>query len=169
MPAEANPDLSQLSRRYRPALMSYFLRRVGNHADAEDLTQEVFVRLAGAGADHMRAVDAYLFQTAANLLRDRSRRDKVRFDYLAAQLALEGAELEPLDPPRVLAGRRSLTSLVARLRELPERTRAIFLLYRVENMGKREIAQAYGVCQSTVEKEVGKAMAYLMRFREDGE
>ena len=113
MSAEARPDLNQLSRRYRPALMSYFLRRVGNHADAEDLTQEVFVRLANADAGEMRAVDAYLFQTAANLLRDRSRRDKVRFDYLAAQLAMEDAELEPIDPPRVLAGRRSLTSLAA--------------------------------------------------------
>lgn len=170
-PVQPQPEteLAQLSRRYRPALMSYFLRRVHGHAEAEDLTQEVFVRLTTVAPARMRSVEAYLFQVAANLLRDRSRREKVRFDYAAAQLALEDAGVEPLDPPRVVAGRRSVAALAARLRELPERTRAMFVLYRIENMSKRDIAEAYGVCQSTVEKQVGKAMAYLMQCREDGE
>jgi DNA-directed RNA polymerase specialized sigma24 family protein len=59
-----------------------------------------------------------------------------------------------------------LAALVARLMELPERTREIFILYRVENIARRNIAQAYGLSLSTVEKEVARATAYLMLYRE---
>jgi RNA polymerase sigma-70 factor (ECF subfamily) len=36
-------DYEALNRRWRPALVAFFLRRVRSHAEAEDLTQEVFV------------------------------------------------------------------------------------------------------------------------------
>jgi len=40
--------LGHLDARFRRPLMSFFLRRIGDRAEAEDLTQEVFVRLIGA-------------------------------------------------------------------------------------------------------------------------
>jgi RNA polymerase sigma factor (sigma-70 family) len=162
-------SLSELGRRLRPALISYFLRRVRNPADAEDLTHEVFVRLANVPLDHLRSADGYVFQVAANLLRDHGRRHKVRDDYAQA-LALHGELVtESLDPARIVAGRRSLASLVARLGELDDRTRELFVLYRIENVSKRDIADAYRVSISTVEKEVARATAYLTLFREDDE
>src|SRR5450756_350333 len=65
----------------RPALVSYFLRRVRDPSEAEDLAHEVFIRLAGAPLESLRSTDAYVFQVAANLLCDRARRNKVREDY----------------------------------------------------------------------------------------
>ncbi|MGE5501703.1 MAG: hypothetical protein ACM3W4_07240 [Ignavibacteriales bacterium] len=41
MQALAEGELVQLDRRFRPALMAFFLRRIANHAEAEDLAQEV--------------------------------------------------------------------------------------------------------------------------------
>jgi RNA polymerase sigma factor (sigma-70 family) len=161
MQAAAEGDLVQLNRRFRPALMSFFLRRLSNHAEAEDLTQEVFARLVNLSPGELTQADAYIFQIAANLLRDRGRREKVRDAYRFGVLASEGVGVEPIDPERVLAGRQSLGQIAAALREAPERTRSIFILYRVEQMKKRDIAETYGISTSAVDKHLMKAMSHL--------
>jgi len=167
--AAAEPDLAQLARRYRPALMSYFLRRVRSHAEAEDLTQDVFMRLTTLAARDFKSADAYIFRVAANLLADRARRNKVRRLHASEQLAMTGFGVDPLDPDRVSEGRRSLAALAERLRLLPERSRAIFVLYRVEGMNKRTIAEAFNCSVSTVEKQIAFVMARLMLTYEDGQ
>ena len=50
MQAQDDNAIERFHREYRPALMAFFLRRVHNPADAEDLTQEVFIRIAAAHA-----------------------------------------------------------------------------------------------------------------------
>jgi RNA polymerase sigma-70 factor (ECF subfamily) len=162
MRPEPESDLARLNRRFRPALMAFFLRRLRNHAEAEDMTQDVFVRLAGADAGQMKSADAYIFQIAANLLRDRGRREKVRADYRERLWSQDGAEVDPLDPLRFTADRESLQLLVGGLRELPEPTRAIFVLYRLENVDKRAIAETYGLAMSSVDRHLAKAMAHLI-------
>lgn len=162
MRPEPESDLAHLNRRFRPALMAFFLRRLRNHAEAEDMTQDVFVRLAATNAGDMKSADAYIFQIAANLLRDRSRREKVRADYRERLWSQEGAEVDPLDPLRFTADRESLAQLVGGLKELPEPTRAIFVLYRLENVDKRAIAEAYGLAVSSVDRHLAKAMAHLI-------
>ena len=164
LPEVEEDKLTQLNRRYRPALMSFFLRRLHNHAEAEDLTQEVFVRLATLrGGQQIAHADAYVFQAAANLLRDRGRREKVRTDYRAGIQEQPNADVGLLDPVRVLAGQETLAELVAGLRELGERTRQVFILYRLENMKKRDIADIYRISISAVDKHLLKAMAHLTR------
>lgn len=142
--------------------MSFFLRRLRNHSEAEDLTQEVFVRLAASGSDkNFSNLDGYVFQTAANLLRDRIRREKVRNEYRQGLDEADSFPNEPLDPDRIYAGRESLNQAVMALRELNERTRAIFILFRLENMKQRDIANMFGISVSAVEKHVARAIAHL--------
>jgi RNA polymerase sigma factor (sigma-70 family) len=163
-------QLDDLCRRFRPALLAYFLRRVPNPDEAEDLAHDVFIRLAGISLEQLRSADAYVFQVAANLLRDRARRRKIRDAYAASEVAAAEAEefaAHVFEPERIEVARRSLAALVARLRELPERTREIFILYRIENVARRDIAQAYGLSLSTVEKEISRATAYLMIHQEN--
>jgi RNA polymerase sigma-70 factor (ECF subfamily) len=161
MRSEPESDLARLNRRFRPALMAFFLRRLRNHAEAEDMTQDVFVRLAAADPNKMQSADAYIFQIAANLLRDRSRREKVRADYRERLWGQEGGEIDPLDPQRIAADRESLQQLIGGLKDLPETTRAIFVLYRLENVDKRAIAEAYALAISSVDRHLAKAMAHL--------
>ena len=168
MSVAAQQDLAQLSRRFRPALMSYFLRRVRSHAEAEDLTQDVFVRLTSLDPAEWRSAEAFIFRMAANLLSDRSRRAAVRQRHATEELTNVGLGVDPLDPGRVTAARRSLSILAEKLKELPSRTRTMFVLYRIEAMNKRAIAEAFGCSVSTVEKQVARAMAHLMLIREDG-
>lgn len=168
MQAENVGDQAQLSRRWRPALMAFFLRRVRDHAEAEDLTQEVFARLLGGGREAIaRSPDAYVFQVAANLLSDRARRAKVRSDYRERMGLFEELGLDPLDPHRVAAGRAELMALAAGLQELPERTRTIFTLYRIEHMRLDTIAEGFGISKSAVKQHVAKAMAFLMARTRD--
>jgi RNA polymerase sigma factor (sigma-70 family) len=143
--------------------MAFFLRRLGNHAEAEDLTQEVFVRLAGMDSRQMNSAESYIFRMAVNLLRDRGRREKVRFNHRAEALSAEDVGVDLLDPLRVVAGRESLVDLGAALRELPERTRDVFILYRLEHVDKRDIAQAFEISLSTLERHLTRAMAHLVR------
>ena len=45
MQPEADDTMSAMSRRFRPALIAFFLRRIRNHSEAEDLTQEGLLRV----------------------------------------------------------------------------------------------------------------------------
>jgi RNA polymerase sigma-70 factor (ECF subfamily) len=151
-----------LNRRWRPALMAFFLRRVRNHAEAEDLTQEVFTRLLG-GEGTASAPDGYVFQVASNLITDRARRQKVRADYRETLTQIEPVAIETIDPYRIVSGRAALEAFERYMEALPERTRAIFILYRIENVPQADIADAFGISASAVKKHVAKAMAFLMQ------
>lgn len=162
MRGEAVKVIGDLSVRFRPALMAFFLRRIHNFPEAEDLTQEVLLRIAQKSEtlDTGRP-DAYVFQIAANLLRDRARRNNVRDSYLSGIAASDDGQVEERDPDRVLEGRQSLASVLAALRAMPERTRTIFILFRLENLKQREIADMLGVSIRTIEQHVARASLIL--------
>jgi RNA polymerase sigma factor (sigma-70 family) len=155
------PEFEALTRTFRPVLMRYFQRRTRSLHDAQDLTQEVFIRLARTNVADINTREAYIFNVAANLLRDKLRRERVRFTHQAdAQAGDPGLDL--LDPHRVAAGHEMLQALYAALAELPEKTRRIFTLYRIENVSKKTIAAEFGIGESAVEKQVTRAMAFLI-------
>lgn len=151
-----------LGRRWRPVLLSYFLRRVRDHAEAEDLTQELIAKLLRHEGEPVAIPEAYIFQMASNLLADRARRQKVRVQYRELVGRTEGVGIDPLDPFRIAAGRAELAQLARALAGLPDRTRSIFILYRLENLGQDAIAETFGISVSAVKKHVARAMAGLM-------
>jgi RNA polymerase sigma-70 factor (ECF subfamily) len=162
-PREGEAFLERMSAAYRQPLMRFFRRRTGTDAEAEDLTQEVFVRLLrqpdSASIDNP---EAFLFRTALNLLRDRARRNRTRASH-AAELAHRLDRFEGLSPERVLEGRQSLQRALQVLGELDERVRDAFVLHRLEGLKYAEIAELFGVSVSSVEKYVIKALAHLAR------
>lgn len=159
---EAEADAGTMNRRFRSPLMAFFVRRLHNHSDAEDLTQEVLMRVTERSASiDKRGPDAYVFQVAANLLRDRNRRLKVRTAYQTGLGMLDAARVEELEPGRVIAARHSLTVVLRALNELPERTRNIFILFRLESMRQKDIASMLGLSVRTVEQHVIRASVHL--------
>jgi RNA polymerase sigma-70 factor (ECF subfamily) len=153
----------RLSETYRGPLTAYFERRVRSRAEAEDLTQEVFLRLVrrldAAAIDNP---EAFLFRTAVNLLRDRSRREKTFRNHLT-ETELRQDRFEGISPERVLESRQALQRALQCLEELDERTRDAFILHRLEGLKYAEIAEVFGVSVSSVEKYIIKALAHLMR------
>ena len=161
--AAADAFLRGLSAAYHQPLVRYFRRRVGTLEEAEDLTQEVFLRLVRRpDAEQIDNPEAFLFRTAVNLLRDRSRRGKTAASHLA-EISDHQDRFEALSPERVLQGRQSLNSALRVLEELDERTRDVFILHRLEGLKYAEIANLYGVSVSSIEKYIIKALAHLAR------
>jgi RNA polymerase sigma-70 factor (ECF subfamily) len=156
-------DLVFLSREYRPALMAFFLRRVRDHSEAEDLTQEVFVRLTNHSGEEVECSSAYVFQVASNLLKDRVRRYRTRLDYRSSIGEIESHYVDQLDPHRVAAARDSIAAMCKALGELNDITRQVFVLYRLEGMNKAVIADSFGLSISSIEKHITKATVFLTR------
>jgi RNA polymerase sigma-70 factor (ECF subfamily) len=161
---------SELDARFRAPLMAYFLRRTGSRNEAEDLTQETFVRLIGSDSFmHAQEADAFVFRVASNLLQDRARsvarRKQVHVQPLEAQseISVDRLATENREPERVLMAKESLIEVLECLNELSERTRSIFILFRLEGMKQKDIAQLYGLGVSTVEKHVMAAALHLAR------
>ncbi|WP_174298248.1 RNA polymerase sigma factor [Sphingomonas bacterium] len=160
---------------FRRPLLSFFLRRVKDAGEAEDLTQEVFSRLLPKHPqDGIADARGYVFRIAVNLLRDRARRKGVRnaallSDVHPGRVASLVAELvEDRHPERVLLAKDEVGRVVRALGALPERTRDMYLLFRLESMKQRDIAHLYGLSRSTVEKEVTRATLHLALWLERG-
>jgi RNA polymerase sigma factor (sigma-70 family) len=163
---DARARLDGLARRYYAPLASFFRKRARNSDDVQDLVQQVFLRLAQSQRfDEVRNPEGYIFQTASNALRDHARRHSVRERFAEAQLQSDG---EPGDfsPERVLQGREGLTQVAEALRQLPERTRDVFVLRCFEGLKCAEIGQLQDISVRAVEKHLAKAMVHLTRALE---
>lgn len=156
--------LGDLFDRYRGALLAYFLRRTRNRADAEDLTHDVFVRLGRLDpATELHNAEAFIFQTAANLLRDRARRADAQRNVVVESSSMPDQPTGEPDAERVLSAKVELSRVMDALNSLSERTRNIFILRRLEQMKCEEIAAFYGISVSAVEQHITKALAHLAK------
>jgi len=163
-PPTLNPvtdrDLGQL----RTSLKRYFRARIKNDGEVEDLVQEVFTRVAarkeGGQVEHL---DRYLFQTASSVLADRARLMRARRAELHVEFDPDHHSPTDIDPHRTLSGREDLRAVTSVLLVLPARTRAVFVLHRLEGRKYREIAVQLGISVSAVEKHMARAVLHLAR------
>jgi RNA polymerase sigma-70 factor (ECF subfamily) len=162
VPESDQSALEALSRQYRAVLLRYFARRGVHPADLEDLTQEVFAHLAGRQRFvEIERRDAYLFETAAHVAIDHHRRATARRRQLHDPYEDKVHGGRDFSSERVQEGREELALLSVALRELPERTRHVFLLARLESLPHQRIAQQLHISNSAVEKHLAKAIAHL--------
>jgi RNA polymerase sigma-70 factor (ECF subfamily) len=153
--------------RFRPSLLRFFERRV-DRSEAEDLVQDVFVRLSRRGdLDRIEKLGGYVFETAANVLRDRGRRRRVREADRHELFDGNRHGGEDFAADRVVEGQERLRRAGAALLELPERTRNVFVLRRMEGLRYQDVAVRLGISVSAVEKHMARAVAHLMRLRDD--
>jgi RNA polymerase sigma factor (sigma-70 family) len=154
-------------RQYTAQLRGFFVKRVRNPADVDDLVQEVFLQLiqrdrnskTGEAIEHM---EQYTFQAAANVLRDRGRRDQVRhrsahesFDEALHALTTE------ITPERIVLGHEGIDRVNAVLSQLPERTRDVFVLRWTEKQSFPEIAQMLGMSTRAAQRHMALALKHL--------
>src|SRR3546814_12578559 len=72
---------------------------------------------------------------------------------------VEDAEVDSIDAFRIVVGRTELERLEAAISALPKLTRALFLVFRLENMTQDQIAAIYGISTRSVKRHVARAMA----------
>ena len=155
--------LRTLVARHRHRIWGLLLRSTGNEADAEDLFQEVWIRVVRAAGDFdpRQRFAPWLYRIAVNLLRDAARRRK------AMPIAPTGDGTLPEQADRrrgadeeVAAGQeaRALHQAIA---SLPAGQRDVLLLRWIEGLGEREVAEAVGIPPGTVKSRLHHAMRNL--------
>ncbi len=161
IPASSNEDLQTLAHTYTQPLIRYFLRRGVPAESAEDCAQEVFLRLAKMSGPAIENPQAYLFTIAASVTIDRAR--KLKSTQASKHVSFENLFLSDHTPgpARVLEGREALAQLDRALRELPAKTREIFLLNRLEGLTYTQLATRYGITIKGIEKQMSRALAHI--------
>lgn len=163
---EKQQVIESFYRKYKTVLKNYFVRRVRSHAEADDLTQELLIRVTQqVDRNEIENPDAFVFTVAGNLLRNKAR-EWQRGNRKAEQLEYLARMVESVSPERILSQRETLNLLMQHLELLNTRAREVFFLHRLEGMKYSEIALHYGISVSTVEKDMIKAIAHISRCSE---
>jgi RNA polymerase sigma factor (sigma-70 family) len=143
-------------------LTGFFQRRVQNDAEIEDMVQDVFARMvARDSAEPVEHLGGYVLKTASSVLTDWARRRASRGAgrHVAFDSELHGEN--EIDPERILGAKQALHAATAALLSLPERTRTVFILRRLEGQRYQDIAAHLGISLSAVEKHMVRAIRHL--------
>ena len=154
--------VTALHQQLRGPLQRFFATYRLNADDADDLTQEVFLRLVRPGqAGELRDPVAFVFTLARNLVRDRARRLYTRC--ARASVAIEEVELPcgMPTPEQALEQQDRLRAAESVLASLKPNAREAFLLRRVYGHEYADIAARMGVSVSMIEKHMMAATAAL--------
>jgi len=144
--------------RERPTLLRLLKARLGNAEDAEDVLQELWLRLSTMNSAPIAQPGGYIFRMANNLATDRHRSilASARRESEWVETYGQSGEVAPSVQAGMLASER-LRQIDAAVAALPERTARIFRLYRYEDMPRRSIAERIGISVSAVEKHLQTA------------
>ncbi|WP_051334746.1 sigma-70 family RNA polymerase sigma factor [Bradyrhizobium sp. Ai1a-2] len=135
-------------------------RYLGSAELAGDALHDTWLRLErGGDLAQVRAPDTYLLRAAINIARDNLRAEN-RLVTTSDANALLGIADDAPGAERDAEGRSHLRMLMEVMAELPPRQKAILLAARVEGLGRREIAQRYGVSVRYVHRELQAAHDY---------
>lgn len=162
-PSQAQRDMAAAEAApVRHWLERFFERRIRNAWEVDDLVQDVFVRIAARDStEPVQNLGAYVLRTAVSVLADRSRRWRSKRQDLHVAFDADQHGAEEFSPERVLEGRQELSAATAALLSLPERTRTVFILCRLDGMKQRDVAGQLGISVSAVEKHMVKAVRHL--------
>ena len=160
---DASPRRELVERIYSShsrSVRSFFRRALRSEQDAEDLTQDTFLRAHGsARLDDLRNPGAFLLQIARNLLRDRFRHERL-VSYSSVEDIEEAGLPDPSGTPEEIThARRELRALSRALLTLPERTRQAVILHKFHHLTYRQVAAVMGTSPKTVEKQIASGIA----------
>ena len=164
IPRETTGSFDQVVRQREAQVLRTAFRILGNWADAEDVAQEVFLRLHKNGLkfENEAAAGGWLYRVTVNLCVDRTR---------SARPAQELPELASRDRSAeaavLLEEKKQL--LMGALAMLPAKERAAVVLREIEGLSTAEVAEVLGSTEVTVRSQISKAMVKLRSIlnRED--
>lgn len=146
---------------HQDSLKRFLLRRLGNAALAEDLTQETWLRAASANAAVVENPKSYLFRVAANLANDHLRHTRHGIELDGPQDMLPSYPDRQPSPEQQAIDRSELQRLLRAVAALPPRQREVFILAKVHELSHAEIAERLGIAKNTVMVHMAGALAGL--------
>jgi RNA polymerase sigma factor (sigma-70 family) len=167
MQAYANGDaraFEQLYARHRGPLFRFVLRNLRVRAQAEEVFQEVWMRLVTARTRYRveARFSTWLYRIALNLIIDHGRRQKPEHNGESAETALRlAADGEERRPDHTLSDFEQRRRLQLALEELPEDQRIAILLRLEQELSLEEIGELTGAGRETVKSRLRYAMDKL--------
>ena len=164
----SNPKLEQAYLAHRPRLLRFLAARGAGDA-AEDLLQELWLRLARAADSEAAANLAYMMRAADRLMIDRYRARRQEALREQAWSEAQPGLAEDIDPSpdaeRSIAARQHVTRVEQALAALGERPARIFRRHRIDGLAQRDIAAELGISISTVESDLRRAYRAVADLR----
>jgi RNA polymerase sigma-70 factor (ECF subfamily) len=156
------PTWEEIVDRHSDRVYRLAFRLTGNRHDAEDLTQEVFVRVFRSLATYQPGTfEGWLHRITTNLFLDQARRkQRIRFDALSDERADRLHSDEP-DPDTAYADQTFDDDVERALSTLPPEFRAAVVLCDVEGLSYDEIAQIMDAKLGTVRSRIHRGRAML--------
>jgi RNA polymerase sigma-70 factor, ECF subfamily len=161
--AQVDAEFSELYRTHLRDIYSYSYYRVGNHHDAEDLTEQTFLQAyrhferAQSESDG-RPLRPWLIRIAHNLAanhyRYRSRRPQSPLEESAPIAAVHSTE-------ELVAGRDELARVLEGVKQLPDDRREALIMRFSLGMDNREIARALGRSEGATKVLIHRAIKQL--------
>jgi RNA polymerase sigma-70 factor (ECF subfamily) len=156
------PTWEEVVRQHSARVYRLAYRLTGNSHDAEDLTQEVFVRVFRSLSSYTPGTfEGWLHRITTNLFLDMARRrQRIRFEGLGDESAqwLSGAEPTPA---QAFDDRHLDGDIQAALKALAPEYRAAVVLCDIEGLSYEEIAETLGVKLGTVRSRIHRGRAQL--------
>lgn len=166
---DGNPEaFAAIVVRHEAAIYNFCYRMTGNHEDADDVTQECFIRAFHALPRTTRElnVPAWLHRIAANacidLLRRRQRIRWLPWDLGKHERLLPGSQGD--EPEHATLGSETQAVVQEILRRMQPRHRAVLLLREFDGLQSKEIAQALGLSTSAVNSLLFRAREEFRRL-----
>ncbi|WP_432514333.1 RNA polymerase sigma factor SigE [Kineococcus sp. SYSU DK001] len=156
------PTWDEVVRDHSTRVYRLAYRLTGNRHDAEDLTQEVFVRVFRSLSNYQPGTfEGWLHRITTNLFLDQVRRkQRIRFDALAED-ANEKLPSTDVGPERAYEHRNLDDDVQRALDALPPDFRAVVVLCDIEGLSYEEIAATLGVKLGTVRSRIHRGRAQL--------
>ncbi|MGD0548000.1 MAG: sigma-70 family RNA polymerase sigma factor [Terracidiphilus sp.] len=166
-----------LAEKYHRPIIHFLFRMVRNQAIAEELAQEVFLRVYRARQSYRAEAkfSTWLYRIAANLAvnhaRDTKHERTVQYVYLDAPDEETGAAPEVADgalsvEQQLLRAER-MKAIRAKVRSLPERQRMAVLMHKYQGMDYREIGEVLKLSESAVKSLLFRAYQALRESLKD--
>lgn len=161
--------LQALFDRHRAEILRFLAARCGNAEEAQDLLQDLWLKLARSAPGPVRNGRAYLFRMANNLVLDKARgarramrRDRAWLDADGPVPDLPEHRPDPADnAEETLARQQEVEALREAIDSLPPGQRRALWLYRIEEHNQAVVAAIMGISRSGVEKHLALAMRHL--------
>jgi RNA polymerase sigma-70 factor, ECF subfamily len=173
---------STLVERHKTPLFNFVLRQIKAPPAAQDLTQEVFLRIIESAGSfkHEAKFTTWAYTIARNLCIDHLRKASYRKHPSLDQQSGEGGEGPSLGEqvadlhPRASTERGAISNeiqikVVAAIESLPSEQREVFLLRHVANLAFQEIAEITGTPENTVKSRMRYALERLQEALTDFE
>jgi len=157
---------AELFERYAPALLRFTDRMLSDRASAEEVTQEVFLKVISR-AHQYDGLASWLFAIAANACRDRRRRDRRASVVPLETVAEPRARGEGVEA--TIASRQRREAVRQALAELSEEQREALVLARYHGMPYAEIAKTLWISVGAVKTRIFRAIETLKAHFSEGE